>query len=219
MHVIMCGVCTCRFITGPIRCMMPSLDQKCSPEGCWYCSDVCHHCMQPSITLYSGMLQDNLLKFCSKECKAFWFPSPNQKTLHASSYLHKTCESDEDTTEALLMTVIIQKDNSVEHIYLSADKNMARPFIVWHVKELKCQHFAHFYISENCLPLNSVWAKQVCSSESEIMSSSIAPKRADLQAHFLKQLNEAVKLCGFDSFESFLKASNGVSLQDGKFMT
>ena len=84
------------------------LIKKCSPNGCWYCSDLCQHCMQPSPTLYSGVHENGmLLKFCSEECKKFWFPDPDQQPHYVACYLDEICQAKE--TAALLMTVVNQK--------------------------------------------------------------------------------------------------------------
>lgn len=213
--------CLYRFIKDPLAGISPSLDRKCCPEGCWYCSDLCHHCMQPSNTLFSGVIDDTLLKFCSEKCKGLWFPSPDQMPLHAASYLGETCQSDD--TVAPLMTLISQKEGGVEQFYLyvsgvsTGSEKMERPYILWHVRELKHQHFAHFYISKDCLPLDLVWAKQICNSEDEAFFNHITTKQTELQAHLQKQLNEAVKVCGFENYEAFLGSIDGASLQNGKF--
>lgn len=183
--------------------------------------------MQPSSTLYSGVSEDDdLLKFCSEECKRFWFPAPDQQSqpLHVASYLDETCQSQE--TVAPLMTVIIQKENSVEQIYLSVDKtskelkNLDQPYIVWHIRGLEIQHFAHFYISKDCLPLNSVWTKQYCTHEGEAISKYITTEKLEVQSRIQMQLNQAVKTYGFEDFEAFLmqaKTSKGTtSLHHGK---
>lgn len=175
--------------------------------------------MQPSNTLYSGSgLENSLLKFCSPECKGLWFPFPDQTSLHAACYLDEAGLSED--TVAPLMTVISRKDGGVEQIYLYVDGGLQRPYILRHVRELIHQHFTHFYISKDCLPLTSVWIKQICSSESEAIFNHITTKRTELQAHLLKQLNEAVKVCGFESFEAFqmkLRTSSAASVQNGKF--
>ena len=114
-----------------------------------------------------------------------------------------------------LMTIICQRENGgVEQLYLFTDgvSKEEKPFIIWHVRDLEKQHFAHFYISKDCFLLNSVWAKQISTSESEFMSNFIVTKRMELQAHFLKQFDKAAVLCGFDNFETFVRAS----LQNGK---
>ncbi len=170
--------------------------------------------MQPSITLYSGELG---LKFCSEECKELWFPSADQKFLHVASYLDEACQLEDTATPAL--TIISRKENAVAQIFLFMSEsleNVKRPYIVWHVRESECQFFAHFYISRDCLPLNSVWVKQISSGESKTISNLIANQRKELQASLLKEFNEAVKICGFENFEAFLIKLNGTSIQNGK---
>ena len=147
----------------------------------------------------------------------FWFPSQDQKSLYVASYLDETYQS-----QQAVMTFISRKENGVEQVYLSVDKasdGLDKPYILWHVRELEHQHFAHFYITKDCLPLNSVWTKQYRSYESEIVSNLITTKRLELQSHFQAQFNEAVKEYGFENFEAFLsqvKISKGESLELGK---
>ena len=176
--------------------------------------------MQPSSTLYSGVHGDHLLKFCSEECKRFWFPTPDHVSPHVASYLDGTCQSQEKV--APLLTAVVQKEKGVEQIYLSVDKasgdfeRLDMPYIVWHIRELEIQHFAHFYITKDCLPLKSVWTKQCCTGEGEIISKYIAANQLEIQSHIQKQLNQAVKEYGFADFETFLKQVDGVSLYHGR---
>jgi len=205
-----------RCIKGSLRHCLPSLDRKC---GCWYCSDLCQHCMQPSSTPYSGFHQDteSLLKFCSEECKKFWFPAPDQKSIVAASYLDETSWHLPEPA-APLLTAIIQKDDGVEQIFLAID-DLSRLQVIWHIRKLEHQHFAYFYISKDCLPLSFVWPKDYCTNESEIIDNYIRAKKFEVQSHIRLQLNKAVKECGFENFESFLKeikTSKQVSLFHGK---
>lgn len=182
--------------------------------------------MQPSSTPYSGVHEDkSLLKFCSEECKGFWFPTPDQRSLFVASNLDEACQVQE--TVPLLMTAIVRKDNGVEQIYLSVDdtpedsKNFGRPYVIWHIREFEHQHFAHFYISKDCLPLNFVWTKQYCTSESEVMYNYIATKNLEVQSRIQVLFNRAVKEYGFEDFDAFLKqikTSKGVSLYHGKLI-
>ena len=179
--------------------------------------------MQPSNTLYSGTLQEKLLKFCSEECKGLWFPSPDQKSLHVSSCLDETCQSEDKA--APLMTLINRRENRVDQIYLSVNRiaaggteNVEKPYIVWHVRELEHQYFAHFYISEDCLPLNAVWIKQICTGESETMFENISTKGEELQKYLLELFSEAVKLYDLESFKAFLMQKSSF-LQSSKYST
>ena len=213
-----------RYIKESFARTLPSLDQKCSPNGCWYCSDLCQHCMQPSPTLYSGVHENGmLLKFCSEECKKFWFPDPDQQPHYVACYLDEICQAKE--TAALLMTVVNQKKSGVEQVYLSigtsseGSKDIERLFIVWHIREVNYQHFAHFYITEDCLPLKSVWIKHYCTSESEIATKLIAEKKMELKSYFQRLFNEAVKKYNFEDLEAFVmkvENSKGVSFHHGR---
>ena len=157
-----------RCIRGPLAHIQPSLDQKCSPNGCWYCSDICHNCMQPSLTMYSGALEDRtLLKFCSEQCKGLWFHSEDKNPFYAISYLDEGTISKQPM--APLITIIVAQDKCVEQFFLSLKKvskvqSSETPFIMWQIKRLQTQYFPHFYISKECMPLGDVWVKHFCTA-------------------------------------------------------
>ena len=180
--------------------------------------------MQPSSTLYSGVHQgDILLKFCCEDCKQFWFPTAaDLESLHVASFLDDIYQPKQ--TLAPILTIIIKKENGVEQIYLSVGavsegvEDLNIPYIVWHIRELEHQRFAHFYISKECLPLKPVWIKQYCTSESEAISNIIANERSEVQSHFQICLNQAIKTYDFENLEAFLmQAKNDVALQSGEY--
>ena len=215
-----CLLSSSRCTTDRVAHILPSLDQKCSPKGCWYCRDLCHHCMQPSCTLYSGVHQDDiLLKFCSEACQLFWFPAVDHSPLHAASVL----ESHQPQKSAPTITVIFKHKDRVEQIYLSTgevsdDNNLNMPYIVWHIRELKLQYFTHFYISKDCLPLKPVWIKHFCTRESEAITDLIANDRSEIQSHIQLYLNQAVQMCGVGDLKSFLsQADYNIALKFGKY--
>lgn len=173
--------------------------------------------MQPLPTLYSGVCRDRLLKFCSEECKKFWLPTPNDKSICVAYCSNGTCQSQK--TETPPITAIFQEENGVEQFYLDIGEEsgkLGRPYIVWHIRELEIQLFAHFYITEDCLPLNSVWTKQCCTGESEFISHYIASNKLEVQSHVQTHLNQAANECNFADLQAFLKQVEGVSLYYGK---
>lgn len=183
--------------------------------------------MQPALTLYSGVHADHtLLKFCSEECKNLWFHKDGQGPFHVVSYLDEVSLSKKNF--APLMTIIIAKEKSVEQIYLCVSKisedSLEAPFIVWHVRELKNQFFAHFYISKDCLPLKAVWTRHICGTEIETISDVVAKTRVQLQSTFQVHFNQAIKKYSFSNFESFVikgievRSLNEVSLLQGKLL-
>ena len=198
-----------RCIKGPLAQFLPSLDRKCSPEGCWYCSNLCHNCMQPSSTFYSGVNEENkFIKFCSQECKDLWFYSPDQKPFHMASYMEDTSLSKKPLALAApLMTIISGSKNCVEQVYLSVgrdSKNVNVPYIVWHIRRLKNQFFAQFYTSKDCLPLNNIWVKHFCTAESEQISYKVASERRLLQSHLQMLFGLAAKKQNFGTLASFM---------------
>ena len=111
------------------------------------------------------------------------------------------------------MTIISQKENGVEKIYLCAD-GAKRPYIIWHMRELEQQRFANFYISKDCLPLCSVWVKQICTGESEFVSHF---KKEEIQVQLLQHFNKAAKACHVENFEAFVMQTLPEFNESGKF--
>lgn len=169
--------------------------------------------MQPSLTLFSGMLENNtLLKFCSEQCKGLWFHSGDQKPFYVASYLDESSILKHPV--APLMSIIVAGIKSVEQFYLSAEKlpeiseeSSETPFIVWHVRGLDSQYFAHFYISKECLPLGDVWMKHFCTADSELVSNMVAAGRVQFQSTLQKHFDQATKRYSFGTFQSFVKAT------------
>ena len=187
--------------------MLPSLDQKCNPVGCWYCSDLCHNCMQPAMTLYSGILENNtLLKFCCEQCKGLWFHAADQKPFYVASLFDET--SMLKHPDASLMTIVAAGEKCVEQLFLDfveTQKEISEmPFIVWHIRGLESQYFAHFYVSKDCLPLKSVWMKHICTTDSELVYNIIAHGRVTLQPTLQAYFDNVMKRCNCDGFESLL---------------
>ena len=63
--------------------MLPSLDDKCSPKGCWYCCNLCHYCLQPvAMKHYSDRKEkahlSNTLLFCSELCYSLLLEPPSK---------------------------------------------------------------------------------------------------------------------------------------------
>ena len=192
-----------------VTCALPSLDQICDFDECWYCSYLCHHCMQPSNTPHTGSHEDKVLRFCSKECQQMWFPTSSDQSIYATCFKDKKISTDYN---APLMSVIKHMEScGVEEIYLSVERetnsleeSTGKLFVVWHKREIKSQQFFQFYISSDCLPVGFVWEKQICCGMTEVVSSMIAKQSAKIQAHLLKIFNEAAKKCGFEDYKEFL---------------
>ena len=178
--------------------------------------------MQPASTPYSGVHIDNvLLKFCSEECKGLWFHAPDHKPFHVASHFDEASQS----LQPALMTIVVGKEESVEQIYLSVGKGSEglkeMPYIVWHIRGLRKQNFAHFYVSEDFYPLYEVWSRHFCTAEIEEIHSLVTAKRSELQSSFQMYLNQAVKNYGHDSIHSFIVKCmevSGSDFQYGKFL-
>lgn len=185
--------------------------------------------MQPSPTMFSGVLEDStVLKFCSEECKGLWFHSTDQKPFYVASYLDESSMCQQPV--APLMTIVVAGVKSVEQFYLSvkevseAQRECSNvPFIIWHIRCLESQYFAHFYISKECFPLEDVWMKHFCTASSEMVSSMIEAGRTHFQPTIQKHFDQATKIhssCTFDFFikEAQLTKCNKVPLLRGKFV-
>lgn len=108
-----------------------------------------------------------------------------------------------------LMCIITGSKNCVEQIYLSVGKisdSVNVPLIVWHIRKLNTQFFAHFYISKECLPLSNVWIKYFCMAESEQISDMITNKQESVQSILQKRFNAAAKKLNFETVEAFMES-------------
>ena len=184
--------------------------------------------MQPSLTMFSGVPENNtLLKFCSEKCKGLWFHSGDQKPFYVASYLDESSMLEHPV--APLMSIIVAGVKSVEQFYLSAKEvpgiskeHSEIQFIVWHIRALDSQYFAHFYISKECLPLGDVWMKHFCTADSEMVSNMMEAVREQFQPTLQKYFDIAIKRYNFGTLQSFIKEalqarSNKVPLLRGKF--
>ena len=130
---------------------------------------------------------------------------------------------------APLMSIIVAGVKSVEQFYLSAkevpgigEEHSEIPFIVWHIRALDSQFFAHFYISKECLPLGDVWIKHFCTADSEMVSNIVEAGRVQFQSTLQNYFDQAVKRYSFGTLQFFIKEalqarSNKVPLLRGKF--
>ena len=181
------------------------------------------------MTLYSGVLENNtLLKFCCEQCKGLWFHTADQKPFYVASHFDEA--SMLKHPNAPLMTFVATNEKCVEQLFLDENNSIetqkdisGMPFIVWHIRGLENQYFAHFYVSKDYLPLNSVWMKHICTADSELVYNIIAHGRVELRPTLQKYFDNVMKrynIC--DSFESLLtkliqvKSSRKLSLWCGE---
>ena len=166
--------------------------------------------MQPSLTLYSGVVENNILiKFCCEQCKGLWFHAEDQKPFYVASHLDEVSMSKHP--DAPLMTIIVAREMCVEQIFVDESnafetqkENSGMPFIAWHIRGLKNQYFAHFYVSKDCLPLKSVWMKHFCTADSELVNNIIAHGNVTLQPTLQECFDNLMKTFSCDNFESLL---------------
>ena len=182
--------------------------------------------MQPSSTFYSSINDDDkLVKFCSEKCKELWFYAPDQKPFHMASYIDDVSLSKKPLVLAApLVTIISGSKNCLEQVYLSVGKvseDVTAPFVVWHIRKSTSQFFAHFYISKDCLPLENVWIKHICTAESQQIFDKISNERKSLQSHLQMLFGLAAKQQNFETLESFMDhvwSKHEVSVDHSKFL-
>ena len=159
--------------------------------------------MQPGPNLYSALLEETPLKFCSNECKALWIHESGQtEPFHIAH-----CSS--ETSDLDAVTVLVSKQNCVEQIYFSSEavpngnKQNPSPYVIWHKREVRHQFFSHFYISSDFLPLERVWPVQYSTAEIEIASNIIATDPAVFQNLLQTYLTKALTIESLTVLKSY----------------
>ena len=146
-----------------------SLGTKCSPEGCWYCKDLCHCCLKPAHSWSKGeTLQDIPYRFCSKKCMGLFCFHPSKMSQSTFVIDHR----DEFKTgkfkgPSVLDVLYISRSegevyNTVEFINFcvgdgSEGLPLKEPYVLWQVRNIDSQVFMNFHTTEECIPLGPLW--------------------------------------------------------------
>lgn len=147
--------------------MLPSLDDKCSPKGCWYCCNLCHYCLQPvAMECYSDRKEkahlSNTLLFCSELCYSllleppskfqslFFFDLRNQQTeighFMPSPILH-----------VLKAKLSLAYGNTVVSIILNTGDGseglpLGQPYVLYGERSVNGASFYELFVSNDCIP-------------------------------------------------------------------
>ena len=187
-----------------------SLDFKCK-DGCWYCEESCHHCLQPAHLGYSLRTQKGqILKFCkANPCYLFYVPLPEKPPAFIIPLPHGSSDSD----LLLQVTKIIptgwsSKTVVVIHICSSnslpdADKTCC--YVLTQFRTVSYQAFFDFLISENYEMLDTMWYMS--------HKSSVIMQHRTLLMLMVKLITEnALKETPYKTLQSLLN-SHQVSVQ------
>ena len=142
-----------------------TLGTKCSPEGCWYCKDLCHCCLKPARSWSEGTTPlDIPYRFCSKKCMGMFcfHPSEMAQSMFVIDHRDEFKVGKFKGPSVLDVLDINRKEgesyNTVEFIHLclgdgSEDLPFQEPYILWQVRSMDSQVFMDFHVTEECIPL------------------------------------------------------------------
>ena len=202
---------------------LPSLGLKCSSTDCWYCRDLCHCCMKPSLWFKTsegsrGMPTGKQFKFCSEKCNEIFCVAPSVASksmvvIDNRGTFSKKCPS-------VLGIVKVSKEeesthNTVEIFNLCIGDGPETfedlpqgPCILWQVRSIDSQCFRNFSISEECIPTGVLWP-HLFENEEAITHLEVYLK---LQSHLGEVLEHCLRELGYGDFATYLKEfSNSVS--------
>ena len=147
--------------------MLPSLDDKCSPKGCWYCCNLCHYCLQPvAMECYSDRKEkahlSNTLLFCSELCYSllleppskfqslFFFDLRNQQTeigrFMPSPILHVLKAKLSLAYGNTVVSIILNTGDSSEGLPLG------QPYVLYGEHSVNRASFYELFVSNDCIP-------------------------------------------------------------------
>lgn len=156
--------CTC-------LCRTPSvIDTKCKFENgakCWYCSDLCEICLEPSAFGPCTNSVNNSLQFCSDKCYDLYniIPSPQMKVFSPDDqnnpdrrvpdghkeYLHLlSCGKLDDGSAGFITSLSLCKGDG------SKSFPNDQYYINFHLRMPQYQSFLELFVSDDLQPLSSV---------------------------------------------------------------
>ena len=158
---------------------LPALDIKCSPEGCWYCSDLCHCCLKPAHPWSKGEAsQDIPYRFCSKKCMGLYcfHPSKMPQSMFVIDHRDEFKENKFKGPSILDILYISRKGeqyNTVEFVnfcvgHRSEGLPLDNPYILWQIRDIDSQFFLNFLTTVECIPLEPLWPSLLGNNENVI---------------------------------------------------
>ena len=192
---------------------LPSLGNKCSPEGCWYCKDLCHCCLKPAYSWDKGeSSQDIPYRFCSKKCMGLYcfHPSKMPQSMFVIDHRNEFKTGQFKGPSVLDILYFSRKEgktyNTVEFINFclgdgSKDLQLGEPYVLWQFREIDSQFFFSFHTTTECIPLGPLWPSLLEEDDDVIALQEaflkLEPKLASL-------IRAAVKALGCEDIQDYL---------------
>lgn len=143
------------------------MDMKCHASSCWYCKDLCEHCLSPSsfgpgLTAQSATTGFSL-RFCSQECAQYFTGSDEKPILLDIEILPPRNQHD---SEQSIPNVLLQITGSgmlkmdegfkviclVCHGYHSEEYPSGRFFVLCQLRSLFSQKIFEMFVSDEGIP-------------------------------------------------------------------
>lgn len=136
-------------------------DRKCSPDGCWYCKDLCHNCFKPASVGYTKTVASVAYKHCSERCRALHFDNISEAPyqadpMHLNAPLIDTC--------LLRVTRVVSVDssaNAILSIHLCISNSHPKipsntPYVIQMCTAIESK-FLSFFVSPDMSPMGHLW--------------------------------------------------------------
>ena len=196
---------------------LPSLDTKCSPEGCWYCKDLCHCCLKPAHPWSKGeYVQEIPYRFCSKKCMGLlcFHPSKMPQSMFVIDHRDEFKSGKFKGCSVLDILYVNRKEgkkyNTVEFIHLclgdgSEDLPLREPYILWQFRDVDSQLFLNFHTTVECIPLGPLWPSLLGENDDVVALQEASLK---LEPKLASTINTAVQALGCESVQAYLSVFN-----------
>ena len=172
----------------------PCLDKRCSLNGCWYCMDRCHICMELAIQDYTTTLPEEKLTFkhCSAECKAIV-----DHVSHLSTELHPTNLIKQIPNKHLVLASIkgclasVMSTHTVVqvNICISIERNSityARPYATVQLQTHEQNVFFSVYLCDDLSPTQPVDDFPLAFSFQMLIESNLLKEIFRMSLHLLE---------------------------------
>ena len=191
------------------RDQLPSLGMKCSPEGCWYCCDLCHLCLKPA-----GHSEISSLpyKFCTNNCQQLFcrLIRNNESTMIAMHH-NDDLKSGKFFGPSVLDILTISKEegkgyNTVKFLSLCLGENSTEPsslYILWQICEIDSQVFYNFSVTNDCVFLQYLWSP-LEGSEVGFLSQVLSKHQVSIANSATHLVERAVTALGHESIQTYL---------------
>lgn len=189
-----------------------SVGLKCSPEGCWYCRDLCHCCMEPALPLIGEENAGSRYRFCSQGCMTRYRVSPSQmpQSTFAIDHRDEFREGKFKGPSVLEVVNIYREENDHYNTFEflgfclgdgSDGLTLGDPYILWQVRSINSQVYMNFRVTEECVPLEILWCQFQDKEEEMSLLEHILKKESKL----VRLLEISVRALGCEDVHAYLK--------------